>query len=167
MVLGRAELTEASPVRVTSVACARDGTARAANAGAYPPDLTLMTKARHSGPDYIFSLVTGYSEPPEGVEVKGNLHYNKYFPGGAIAMARNIYDGVVEYEDGVEATSSQMAKDLVTFLSWAAEPEMEDRKVIGLKALVLVTSLAAFTWYWKRHKWSLLKTAQFVYRRPK
>lgn len=140
--------------------------ARAANGGALPPDLTLMTKARHDGQNYVFSLLTGYSDPPEGVSMKGNLHYNKYFPGGAIAMARNIYDDVVEYEDGTPATTSQMAKDVVTFLSWAAEPEMEERKLLGLKALVIATTLAGFTWYWKRHKWSLLKTTRFVYRRP-
>lgn len=145
---------------------ANEEAARAANGGAYPPDLTLMTKARHDGQNYVFSLVTGYSEPPEGVVMRGNLHYNKYFPGGAIAMARNLYDGIVEYEDGTPATTAQMAKDMVTFLSWAAEPEMEDRKLLGLKGLLLTAGLIGLTWYWKRHKWSVLKSARFVYRRP-
>jgi ubiquinol-cytochrome c reductase cytochrome c1 subunit len=141
--------------------------ARAANAGALPPDLTLMTKARHDGQNYVFSLITGYCDPPEGIEMRGNLHYNKYFPGGAIAMARNLYDGIVEYDDGTPATTSQMAKDVTTFLSWAAEPEMEERKLLGLKGLLLTASLVGLSWYWKRYKWSLLKTSQFVYRRPK
>ena len=74
--------------------------ARAANAGAYPPDLSLIVKARHGADNYIYSLLTGYHDPPAGVEVREGLHYNPYFPGGAIAMARNIYDEVVEYEDG-------------------------------------------------------------------
>lgn len=74
--------------------------ARAANAGALPPDLSLIVKARHDGENYIFSLLTGYSDPPAGIKIKGNLHYNRYFPGGAIAMAQNLYDGVVEYDDG-------------------------------------------------------------------
>eukprot|EP00835_Amoeboradix_gromovi_P006109 NODE_662_length_5423_cov_0.101991.p4 type:complete len:202 gc:universal NODE_662_length_5423_cov_0.101991:3172-2567(-) len=74
--------------------------ARAANAGAYPPDLSLIVKARHGGDDYVYSLLTGYSDPPAGVEVREGLHYNPYFPGGAIAMAQNIYDEVVEYDDG-------------------------------------------------------------------
>lgn len=140
--------------------------ARAANGGAYPPDLTLITKARHDGQNYVFSLITGYSDPPEGVTLRGNLHYNKYFPGGAIAMARNLYDGVVEYEDGTPATTAQMAKDVTTFLSWAAEPEMEERKLLGIKGLIVTGALIGLTWYWKRHKWSLLKTPRFVYRRP-
>ena len=75
--------------------------ARAANAGAYPPDLSLIVKARHGGDNYIYSLLTGYSDPPTGVEVREGLHYNPYFPGGAIAMAQNIYDEVVEFDDGI------------------------------------------------------------------
>lgn len=141
--------------------------ARAANAGAYPPDLTLMTKARPDGQNYVFSLVTGYSDPPEGIKINGGLVYNKYFPGGAIAMARNLYEGIVEYEDGTPASAPQMAKDVVTFLSWAAEPEMEERKLLGIKGLVITSALIGLTWYWKRHKWSLLKSSQFIYRRPK
>ena len=143
-----------------------DEAARAANGGALPPDLTLMTKARHDGPNYVFSLITGYSDPPEGVVVKGTLQYNKYFPGGAIAMAQSLYDDVVEYDDGTPATTSQMAKDVTTFLSWAAEPEMEERKLLGVKGLLLTAGLIGFTWYYKRYKWSLLKSARFVYRRP-
>jgi ubiquinol-cytochrome c reductase cytochrome c1 subunit len=155
------KLTDRMPSPYLNEEAARD-----ANSGALPPDMTLITKARHDGQNYVFSLVTGYSDPPEGVVIKGNLHYNKYFPGGAIAMARNLYDGVVEYEDGTPATTSQMAKDVTTFLSWAAEPEMEDRKLLGIKGLILTAGLVGFSWYWKRYKWSLLKTARFVYRRP-
>ncbi|CAG8561131.1 2708_t:CDS:2, partial [Paraglomus brasilianum] len=102
--------------------------ARAANAGALPPDLSLMIKARHGGCDYVFSLLTGYVDPPAGIEIREGLHYNPYFPGGAIGMARVLYDGLVEYEDGTPATTSQMAKDVVTFLNWAAEPEHDERK---------------------------------------
>lgn len=140
--------------------------ARAANAGAYPPDLTLMTRARHDGSNYVFSLLTGYSDPPAGVELKGALCYNRYFPGGAIAMVRNIFDDVVEYEDGTPATASQIAKDVTTFLAWAAEPEMEERKLIGTRALILATTFASLAWYWKRHKWSVLKSTQLIYKRP-
>ena len=113
------------------------------------------------------ALVTGYSDPPAGITVKGNLHYNRYFPGGAIAMAQNLYDGIVEYEDGTPATASQMAKDVTTFLSWAAEPEHDDRKRMGMKAMVLTTCLLAFTFYLKRHRWSYLKTKQFIYKPSK
>ncbi|KAJ0639378.1 putative cytochrome c1, cytochrome c-like domain superfamily [Helianthus annuus] len=104
--------------------------ARFANGGAYPPDLSLITKARHNGQNYVFALLTGYRDPPAGVSIREGLHYNPYFPGGAIAMPKMFNDGAVEYEDGTPATEAQMGKDVVSFLSWAAEPEMEERKLV-------------------------------------
>ncbi|KAH0836622.1 cytochrome C1 family-domain-containing protein [Lanmaoa asiatica] len=95
--------------------------ARAGNGGALPPDLSLIIKARHGAADYVFSLLTGYIDPPAGVEIREGMNYNPYFPGGAISMARVLFDGLVEYDDGTPATTSQMAKDVVTFLNWAAE----------------------------------------------
>lgn len=79
-------------------------------------------------------------------------------------MARNLYDGLVEYEDGTPATTSQMAKDVTTFLTWASEPEMEDRKRIGCKALIVCGALVGTALYWKRHRWSLLKSTKIVYK---
>ncbi|KAF8378134.1 hypothetical protein HHK36_029471 [Tetracentron sinense] len=108
---------------------ANEQAARFANGGAYPPDLSLITKARHNGQNYVFALLTGYRDPPAGVSIREGLHYNPYFPGGAIAMPKMLIDGAIEYEDGTPATESQMGKDVVTFLSWAAEPEMEERKL--------------------------------------
>ena len=116
---------------------ANDNAARAANNGALPPDLSLIVKARHGGPDYIFALLTGYREPPAGVEIRPGLHYNPYFPGAAIGMAQQLFDGMVDYEDGTPATASQMAKDVTTFLNWAAEPEHDERKLMGLKVTPL------------------------------
>ncbi|KAG5440722.1 hypothetical protein PCK2_000158 [Pneumocystis canis] len=110
--------------------------ARAANGGAFPPDLSLIIKARHGGCDYVFSLLTGYMDPPAGVIVPNGMNYNPYFPNGQIAMARLLYDGLIEYEDGTPATTSQMAKDVVSFLNWAAEPEHDDRKRMGFQTLV-------------------------------
>jgi ubiquinol-cytochrome c reductase cytochrome c1 subunit len=91
---------------------------RLANGGALPPDLSLMVKARHSGQDYLFSLLTGYCEAPAGKEMMPGLYYNPYFPGGAIAMPPPLNDDGVEYEDGTPATISQQAKDVVQFLNW-------------------------------------------------
>ncbi|KAJ2908102.1 cytochrome c1, partial [Coemansia aciculifera] len=146
---------------------ANEEEARAANAGALPPDLSLITKARHGGVDYIYSLLTGYSDPPAGVEIREGLNYNPYFPGGAIAMAQNIFDGVVEFEDGTPNTASQITKDVVTFLNWAAEPELDDRKKIGVKALLLFSTLTALALWSKRNRWQTLKTRKIVFNPPK
>jgi len=140
--------------------------ARAGNAGALPPDLSLIVKARHGGADYIFSLLTGYVDPPAGVEIREGLNYNPYFPGGAIAMARVLFDGLVEYDDKTPATTSQMAKDVVTFLNWAAEPEHDERKKYGLKAVILFSALTAISLYLKRFKWTVIKNRKLVYNPP-
>ncbi|WFC99306.1 cytochrome c1 [Malassezia yamatoensis] len=95
---------------------ANEEAARVANAGALPPDLSLIVKARHGGADYVFSLLTGYVDPPAGFKVQEGLNYNPFFPGTQLAMARVLFDGLVEYQDGTPATTSQMAKDVVSFL---------------------------------------------------
>lgn len=141
--------------------------ARAANQGALPPDLSLIVKARHGGCDYIFSLLTGYpDEAPAGVQLATGLNYNPYFPGGGIAMARVLFDGLVEYEDGTPATASQMAKDVTTFLNWAAEPEHDDRKRMGLKAVITMAALWGISVWVKRWKWAAIKNRKIVYRPP-
>lgn len=136
--------------------------ARAGNAGALPPDLSLIVKARHGGADYIFSLLTGYCDPPAGVTVQEGLNYNPFFPGTQIAMARVLFDDLVEYEDGTPATTSQMAKDVVTFLHFAAEPEHDQRKRAGFKALILLSSLFALSVWAKRFKWAPIMTRKIV-----
>lgn len=129
-----------------------DEAGRAANNGALPPDLSLITKARHGGCDYIFSLLTGYpEEPPAGAVVPSGLNFNPYFPGTGIAMARVLYDGLVEYEDGTPATTSQMAKDVVEFLNWSAEPEMDERKRMGWKVMAIGSVLFAISVWVKRY----------------
>ncbi|XP_064364076.1 cytochrome c1, heme protein, mitochondrial [Dromaius novaehollandiae] len=141
--------------------------ARAANNGALPPDLSYIVNARHGGEDYVFSLLTGYCDPPTGVTVREGLHYNPYFPGQAIGMAPPIYNEILEYDDGTPATMSQLAKDVCTFLRWAAEPEHDHRKRMGLKMLMITGLLASLFYYMKRHKWSVLKSRKMVYRPPK
>ncbi|KAJ5484402.1 Cytochrome c1 transmembrane anchor C-terminal, partial [Penicillium expansum] len=141
--------------------------ARAANGGALPPDLSLITKGRHGGCNYIFNLLTGYpDEPPAGAAVAEGMNFNPYFPGTGIAMGRVLFDGVVEYEDGTPATTSQMAKDVVEFLNWSAEPEMDERKKMGVKSVVLLTGLFAISVWVKRYKWAPLKTRKVVYSPP-
>ncbi|KAB8336655.1 hypothetical protein FH972_020966 [Carpinus fangiana] len=144
-----------------------DEAARAANNGALPPDLSLMVKARHGGCNYIFSLLTGYPEEnPAGVQIADGLNFNPYFPGGGIAMARVLYDGLVEYEDKTPATTSQMAKDVVEFLNWTAEPEMDERKKMGWKVLTVLSVLTAMSIWIKRYKWAPIKSRKIIYNPP-
>lgn len=135
----------------------------AANNGALPPDLSLMVKARHSGHDYVFALLTGYCDPPEGKVMMEGLHYNPYFPGGGIAMPPPLQDGGVEYEDGTPATIAQQARDVTQFLCWTAEPEAEQRKKSAGKYMAVLGFTVLATGFYKRWKWSPLKTRLISY----
>ena len=86
--------------------------------GAYPPDLSLITKARSGGPDYIYALLTGYEDPPAGMKMRDGLYYNPYMAGGKIAMAAPLLEDLIEYTDGSAASVEQMSYDVVTFLNW-------------------------------------------------
>ncbi|XP_052815428.1 cytochrome c1, heme protein, mitochondrial-like isoform X2 [Mya arenaria] len=129
--------------------------AAAANNGAKPPDLTFITRARHGGADYIYSLLTGYKEAPAGVELADGQHYNPYFPGGKISMAEALYNEIIEYQDGTPASQSQLAKDVVTFLQWCAEPEADTRKRYWIKYMIIssffVRGLYYVTKFFRRH----------------
>lgn len=133
---------------------ANEQQARAANGGALPPDLSLITKARVGGEDYLYSLLVGYEEPPAGVEVMPGMNYNAYFPGHQIAMAQPLYEGMVEYQDGTEPTVSQMAADVTQFLAWVAEPKMEERKRTGIKVMLFLLVLAIIFYAYKRRIWA-------------
>ncbi|XP_069477911.1 cytochrome c1, heme protein, mitochondrial [Ambystoma mexicanum] len=141
--------------------------ARAANNGALPPDLSYIVNARHGAEDYVFSLLTGYCDPPTGVTMREGLYYNPFFPGQAIGMAPPIYNEILEFEDGTPATMSQVAKDVCTFLRWAAEPEHDQRKRMGLKVAMIAAIILPTMYYLKRHKWSVLKSRKIAYRPPK
>ncbi|WP_306118449.1 MULTISPECIES: cytochrome c1 [unclassified Roseitalea] len=150
--------------------------ARAANGGAYPPDLSLIAKARapirgfpafvldpfrmyaENGPDYIYSLLTGYEEEvPEDVTVPDGLWYNPYFASGvALAMAQPLYPDMHEFDDGTPATVSNMSKDIAAFLMWAAEPNMEERKELGFRVMVFLLIFAALLYLTKKQVWSRL-----------
>jgi len=128
--------------------------ARAANNGALPPDLTLMVKARLGGADYLHALMTGYREAPEGFELSDGMSYNAMFPGNQIAMPSPISEDGVEYADGTKATIDQMSRDVTTFLAWAAEPEMEERKRMGVKVLLFLLVLTGMLYALKRKIWA-------------
>ena len=101
--------------------------AAASNGGAYPPDMSVLAKARKGGANYIYSLLMGYEEAPTGYELDDGVYYNKYMPGNRIMMAEPISDGAVDYSDGTEETKEQIAKDVTAFLVWAADPHLESR----------------------------------------
>lgn len=127
--------------------------ARTANGGAYPPDLSLLIKAREDGANYLYSLLTGYTTPPSDAEVVANKHYNPYFHGQWLSMAAPLSDGIIEYQDGTKATVDQMARDVVIFLQWAAEPEMNHRKEMGIKVLFFLVLLSVFFYVAKKRVW--------------
>jgi len=130
--------------------------ARAANNGAYPVDLSLIIKARHDGPNYVFSLLSGYQEAPADIKLMPGLYYNPYFEGGQIAMPPPLTQGQVTFSDDTPATVEQMAKDVVVFLQWAAEPEMEHRKSMGLKVMIFFLVFTVFFYIAEKKIWKNL-----------
>ena len=132
--------------------------ARSANGGAYPPDFSLIAKARHAGPSYIYSLLNGYQEAPEGFTSVEGKYYNPYFEGRQIAMPAPITeDGQVEYKDGTFASKEQMTIDVVNFLQWAAEPETEARKKMGVRTMIFLLILLAILIAAKKAVWKTIK----------
>ncbi len=130
-----------------------DQEARASNNGAYPPDLSVITKSRKGGADYIYNLLIGYTDPPSNIELGEGMYYNKWMAGNQIAMPVPLYDGSVDYDDGTSNEAEQLAEDLTTFLVWAAEPELEDRKKLGLKVVTFFIIVSALVFLLKRRLW--------------
>jgi ubiquinol-cytochrome c reductase cytochrome c1 subunit len=128
--------------------------ARAANGGAYPPDLSLMAKARPGGEDYIYALLTGFEEPPAEVKVPDGMYYNKYFPGHLIGMPPILQDDSVTYADNTPATQAQLAHDVASFLTWAAEPHLEARKQTGVKVILFLLVFTGMMYAVKRKVWA-------------
>ena len=126
----------------------------AANGGAYPPDMSVLAKARKGGADYIYSLLLGYEEAPTGFELDEGVYYNKYMSGNKIKMTAPLSDGLVEYSDGTQSTTAQMAKDVTTFLVWAAEPHLESQHRMGFKVIIYLIILLTLVYMSKQKVWS-------------
>jgi len=128
--------------------------ARAAFNGAYPPELSVMVKARPGGADQLYALLTGYTDPPAGVAVGDGMYYNKYYAGHQIAMPSPLNDGQVTYADGTRASVEQMARDVTTFLAYTAEPHMEARKRMDVKVILFLIFMTGITYAVKRKVWA-------------
>lgn len=135
---------------------ANEQAARAANGGALPPDLSLIIKARHDGENYVRALLIGYGEAPEGFGILEGANYNPYFEGRQIAMPPPLTADAVSYADGTAATVDQMARDVVEFMSWAAEPTLEERHRLGFKVVVFLLLLSGLFYAVKRKVWANL-----------
>ena len=131
--------------------------ARAANGGAYPPDLSLIIKARSDGANYLHALLTGYVDAPAEQKVPDGMYFNKYYPGKLIGMPQPLYEDGVEYADGTKATPDQMAKDVTAFLAWASEPEMEDRKRLGISVILFLLVLTILSYLAMKQIWAPIK----------
>ncbi len=128
--------------------------ARAALNGALPPDLSLIIKAREGGPDYVDGLLQGYKNPPAGMKMADNMQYNEYFTGHQIAMPPPLAGDDVKFADGTKATLTQEAHDVATFLTWASEPTMEERKFTGAKVLIFLLVMTGVLYGAKRQIWA-------------
>lgn len=160
---------------------ANEKAARAANNGAYPPDLSLIAKARNperqsswyvqpflmlgdifsgyqeGGPDYLYALLTGYTDPPANFHLGDGMNYNKAFPGHQIAMPAILGDDAVTYEDGTPATRAQHARDVASFLAWAADPSHDQRKRLGWQVIFYLLITSVLLYLGKKRIWASLK----------
>jgi ubiquinol-cytochrome c reductase cytochrome c1 subunit len=145
---------------------ANETAARAANNNALPPDLSLITKARHNGPAYVYSLLLGYRDPvkyrnedgkqlPKANQPGTGLHFNPWFANLNIAMASPLTgDGQVTYDDKTKATKKQAAEDVSAFLTWTAEPKMTQRKTAGWAALIFLLIFTVLAYMSYRQVWA-------------
>jgi len=132
--------------------------AQAANGGAYPPDMSVLAKARSGGANYLYSILLGYELPPSGITLDEGVYYNKYMYGNNIKMAKPLEDDLLEYSDGTIASEEQMAKDVVTFLMWAAEPHLESRHQMGFKVIIYLIILTILVYFSMKKIWSRVES---------
>ena len=132
--------------------------AQAANGGAYPPDMSVLAKARKGGVDYLYSVLLGYEDPPAGVTLDEGVYYNKFMYGNKIKMPKVLEDDLIEYSDGTPVTEEQMAKDVVTFLMWSAEPHLETRHKMGFRAIIYLIILTVLVYFSMKKIWSRIES---------
>ncbi|HTB45007.1 MAG TPA: cytochrome c1 [Acetobacteraceae bacterium] len=128
--------------------------ARAALNGALPPDLSLIVNAREGGPDYVYGILTGFADAPKGFTMQPGMNYNEVFPGHQIAMPQPLHDGQVAFADGSPNNIGAEAHDVVTFLAWAANPELVERKQIGWRVILFLVVMTGLTYAVKRKTWA-------------
>jgi len=127
--------------------------ARISNNGSYPPDLSVITKARKYGVDYIYNLLIGYTDAPNDFEIGEGMYYNEWMEGNQLAMAQPLDDEYVDYDDGTNNSLPQLAEDVVTFLAWSAEPELEVRKKLGIRAILFFVVIGFLFYFVKIRLW--------------
>ena len=137
---------------------ANEQEAKVSNGGAYPPDMSVLVKARAGGADYIYSVLLGYDDPPLDMKLDDGVYYNKYMYGNKIKMPPQLYDDLVTYSDGTVASPEQMAKDVVSFLAWTAEPKLEERHKFGFRAIVYLIILTILVYFSMKKIWSRIET---------
>ena len=144
----------ATPANQFKSPFANDKAARSANNGALPPDLSLIVNAREGGANYVYGILTGFGTPPAAFKLQDGMYYNKMYPGHQIGMPQPLQDGTVDYTDGTSNALDQEARDVVTFLSWAANPEMVERKQMGVRVVLFLVFMTGLTYAVKRKVWS-------------
>ena len=137
---------------------ANEEEAKTANGGAYPPDMSVLVKARKGGADYVYSLLLGYEDPPAEIKLDDGVYYNKYMYGNKIKMSAPLMDEIVEYSDGTKATTEQMAKDVVSFLMWAAEPHLEQRHKFGFRVIIYLVIISVLVYFSMKKIWSRIES---------
>ena len=137
---------------------ANEEEAKSVNGGAYPPDMSVLVKARAGGANYIYSLLLGYEDPPEDVKLDDGVYYNKYMYGNKIKMSAPLSDDLVEYSDGTKATTEQMSKDVVSFLMWAAEPHLEQRHKLGFRVIIYLIIISILVYFSMKKIWSRIES---------
>lgn len=136
---------------------ANENAARAANGGAYPPDLSLMVKARPNGANYLYSLLTGYQDAPAGTDVPDGMNYNVAYSGHLIAMAQPLYGDDITLAGEGDTTIEALAADVTSFLAWTSEPELERRKRTGIAVMIFLLVMCFVSYGSMRYVWSDVK----------